>query len=54
MTSPNNQADPKVLIVGAGPTGLTAAVELARYGIIPDLIEKRRLKMAQGFMQMES
>ena len=25
---------PKVLIVGAGPTGLTAAVELARQGIV--------------------
>lgn len=32
---------PKVLIVGAGPTGLTAAVELARQGIVPTLIEKR-------------
>jgi len=42
MTSRSNKAhSPKVLIVGAGPTGLTAAVELARHGIIPDLIEKR-------------
>ncbi len=31
----------KVLIVGAGPTGLTAAIELARQGIIPAVIEKR-------------
>ncbi|MFN3955790.1 MAG: FAD-dependent oxidoreductase [Pararhodobacter sp.] len=31
----------KVLIVGAGPTGLTAAVELARRGISADLIERR-------------
>ena len=33
---------PKVLIVGAGPTGLTAAVELARRGIMPVVIEKRK------------
>lgn len=31
----------KILIVGAGPTGLTAAVELARRGLIADVIEKR-------------
>ena len=31
----------KVLIVGAGPSGLSLAVELARNGIKPKLIEKR-------------
>ncbi len=31
----------KVLIVGAGPTGLTAALELVRNGIKPTLIERR-------------
>jgi len=31
----------RVLIVGAGPTGLTAAVELARRGITPTVIDKR-------------
>lgn len=31
----------KVLIVGAGPSGLTAAIELARRGIIPDIIDKK-------------
>lgn len=30
-----------VLIVGAGPTGLTVAVELARQGITPKVIEKK-------------
>lgn len=32
---------PRVLIVGAGPTGLTAALELARGGIMPRIIEQR-------------
>lgn len=32
---------PRILIVGAGPTGLTAAVELARQGLVADVIEKR-------------
>ncbi len=30
-----------VLIVGAGPTGLTAAIELARQGVVPEIVEKR-------------
>lgn len=31
----------KILIVGAGPTGLTAAVELARRGIVPEIIDRK-------------
>jgi len=31
----------RVLIVGAGPTGLTAAVELARLGVVPTVIDKK-------------
>lgn len=31
----------KVLIVGAGPTGLTSALELARRGIVPKLIDAK-------------
>ncbi|HIF39308.1 MAG TPA: FAD-dependent monooxygenase [Gemmatimonadetes bacterium] len=31
----------EVLIVGAGPTGLTAGIELARQGIIPQVIDKK-------------
>lgn len=31
----------KVLIVGAGPTGLTAAIELARRGVVPTVIDQR-------------
>ncbi len=34
--------DLKILIVGAGPTGLTAAVELARLGIVAQVIERRK------------
>lgn len=30
----------RVLVVGAGPTGLTIALELARQGLIPEIIEK--------------
>ena len=30
-----------VLIVGAGPTGLTAALELSRMGVAVRLIDKR-------------
>lgn len=37
----------KILIVGAGPTGLTTAVELARQGVIADVIDKRGA--ASGF-----
>ena len=37
-----------VLIVGAGPTGLTAAVELARRGIDCRVIEKRATPPAQA------
>ena len=32
---------PDILIVGAGPTGLTAAVELARRGILPTVIDRK-------------
>jgi len=36
--SDNSRAD--VLVVGAGPTGLTMACELARHGITPRIIDK--------------
>ena len=31
----------KVLIVGAGPTGLTAALEFARQGVIPEIVDAK-------------
>ena len=39
MTDPNNN-EPKVIIIGAGPTGLTMACELVRHGITPRIIDK--------------
>lgn len=39
MSSPKNPK--KVLIVGAGPTGLTSALELARRGIVPRVIDAK-------------
>ena len=38
---PLNENQKRILIVGAGPTGLTAAVELARLGIIPKIIDRK-------------
>lgn len=44
----------KLLIVGAGPTGLTAALKLAKYGILPDIIDKKdspsKLSRAVGIL----
>ena len=39
MSAQNNEK--KILIVGAGPTGLTAAVELSRMGIVPRIIDRK-------------
>lgn len=39
---PSQTNAPKVLVVGAGPTGLTTAVELARHGIVPEIVERRQ------------
>jgi 2-polyprenyl-6-methoxyphenol hydroxylase-like FAD-dependent oxidoreductase len=39
MSSPKNPK--KVLVVGAGPTGLTSAFELARRGIVPQVIDAK-------------
>ena len=33
--------DPSILIVGAGPTGMTAAIELKRAGLDVRIIDKR-------------
>jgi len=36
-----SEARPNVLIVGAGPTGLTAALELARRGVVPRIVDRK-------------
>ncbi len=44
----------RVLVVGGGPTGLTAAVELARRGLVPEIIDRKTeastLSRAVGIM----
>jgi putative polyketide hydroxylase len=34
-------SDAPVLVVGAGPAGLAAAIELARHGVAVQLVERR-------------
>lgn len=41
LTHKTMAAKPRILIVGAGPTGLTAALALAHQGLVPDIIERR-------------
>src|SRR3954470_8765959 len=41
MRKTMNSEDPPVVIVGAGPAGLTAAISLARLGIESMLVERR-------------
>jgi 2-polyprenyl-6-methoxyphenol hydroxylase-like FAD-dependent oxidoreductase len=38
----SSKSPKKVLIVGAGPTGLTSAFELARRGILPEVIDAKQ------------
>jgi 2-polyprenyl-6-methoxyphenol hydroxylase-like FAD-dependent oxidoreductase len=48
------EAGMRILVCGAGPTGLTLALELARRGIKADIIERRaqpsQLSRAVGLM----
>ena len=37
----NNNSNPEVLIVGAGPTGMVTAIELRRRGIECRIVERR-------------
>lgn len=43
-----------ILIIGAGPTGLTAALEFARHGIYPDIVDSKdessRMSRAVGIL----
>lgn len=37
----NPKPNLRILVVGAGPTGLSAGLELARQGVIPEIVERR-------------
>ena len=39
---------PEILVIGAGPAGLLAACELARYGVVPRIVERRLLPHHQA------
>ena len=38
----------EILVIGAGPAGLLAACELARYGVVPRIVERRLLPHHQA------
>lgn len=40
--SDQDRTNVKILVIGAGPVGLSAAAELARYGFTPTLIDSRK------------
>jgi 2-polyprenyl-6-methoxyphenol hydroxylase-like FAD-dependent oxidoreductase len=44
----NNSEEQEVLIVGAGPTGLFAAIQLARHGVMPRVVEQRLVPHRQA------
>ena len=45
-------SDPRVVVIGAGPAGLTAAYELIKSGIAPVVLEKG--KMVGGLARTET
>jgi 2-polyprenyl-6-methoxyphenol hydroxylase-like FAD-dependent oxidoreductase len=39
-SSTSSGSDPEVVVVGAGPSGLFAAAELARHGVVARVVER--------------
>jgi len=40
-------ADPEVVVIGAGPSGLYAAAELARHGVVARVLERQPVPLRQ-------
>ena len=52
MSAPGGDVVVEVVVVGAGPIGLTAALELARYGI-PSVVLEAEQQVSEGEAEID-